>query len=289
VTLPTPDVGAHPAPPPPFRAVAVVGLGTIGGSLARDLAAAGVRVLGYDADAETLHAAHAEGVLDAVLPPDLGGVEEADALVIALPVDLAPAALAGVAARAGRLRLVTDVGSTKRGIVRAAEALGLGPRFVGSHPLAGDHRSGWGASRRGLFRDAVVYLCPADGADAGACDAARRLWEGVGARTETLDAAEHDRRLAWTSHLPQVLATSLARTLAGAGYRPSDLGPGGASMTRLAGSSPRMWTGIARENADELAEAVEQCRAQLDGLRDALRHDDEAVHRWFAGGREFGA
>jgi prephenate dehydrogenase len=278
--------GSPTGPAPPLSTVAVVGLGTIGGSLARDLAALGVRVLGYDANLDAVRAARAEGVVHRVMDPGLADAADADALVIAVPVAAAAEVLARVAARPGRLRLLTDVGSTKRRIVEIAERLGVGSRFVGAHPLAGDHRAGWAASRTGLFRGAPVYLCPSASTGPEASDAARWLWEAVGGRVEQLDAAEHDRRLAWTSHLPQALSTTLARTLAAAGIGAHDLGPGGREMTRLAGSSPDMWTGIALENADQMTAALTAFGAELDVLRDALaRRDGETLHHWFAEGQ----
>ncbi|HEV2131793.1 MAG TPA: prephenate dehydrogenase/arogenate dehydrogenase family protein, partial [Longimicrobiaceae bacterium] len=271
-----------------IRSAAVVGLGLIGGSLARELAARGVRVLAHDRDTAALQAALEEGVVHASLGESLEGVGEADLLVIAVPVDAAPAVLSIVRSQLGSVRLVTDVGSTKQAVVRAAEALGIGERFVGSHPLAGDHRSGWSASRPGLFRDARVYLCPTPTTGEAALELARQLWTGLGAEPELLDAQAHDQRLAWTSHLPQAASTALAQALAAAGIAPCDLGPGGRDVTRLAGSSPEMWTGIALENAAALSGATEALEERLRELRAALRRGDEqAVHRFFEAGREW--
>ncbi|HEX6630879.1 MAG TPA: prephenate dehydrogenase, partial [Gemmatimonadaceae bacterium] len=216
----------------------------------------------------------------------------ADVVILATPVDAAPLVLAELAAARPAARLVTDVGSTKRGIVRAAEACGLGARFVGAHPLAGDHRWGWPASRRDLFSGARVYLCPAAGAADDAVALADALWRLLGAEPEPCDAAAHDELLAWSSHLPQLTATALALALRHAGVGRARLGPGGRDTTRLAGSSPALWASIARDNAVALAGALERMERELHDLRAALLADDEArllsglsdARAWFAAG-----
>lgn len=257
----------------PSRA-AVIGLGLMGGSLARDLASLGVEVLGHDRDAGAVGAALSSGVLRGALPPSLEGAEAADLLVLAVPVSAAEAILETLAPRLAPGCVVTDLGSTKRSIAGAAERLGLGGRFVGSHPLAGDHRSGWEASRPGLFAGARVFVCPAEGAAPSAREAVRELWLRLGARPEEVDPAEHDRRLAWSSHLPQAASSALARSLAAAGIPRGELGPGGRDVTRLAGSSPEMWTAVCLDNAEAMDQALGALLEELAGFREALRERD---------------
>lgn len=271
-----------------FRTAAVVGLGLIGGSVARGLAAGGARVLGWDRDPAAVRDALAEGVVHAALGEGFEGIEAAELVVIAVPVDAAGEVLARLAPRLGGALLVTDVGSTKASVVRAAEAAGIGDRFVGSHPLAGDHRSGWGASRAELFRGARVFLAPTATTTAAALRHAEALWSELGARTERIDAGEHDHRLAATSHLPQLVATALAAVLAGRGAGRGELGPGGRDMTRLAGSSPEMWTAIAGDNAVPLAAAAAELERRLREVREALdANDHEALRRFFEEGRRW--
>nr|MDQ3309037.1 prephenate dehydrogenase [Gemmatimonadota bacterium] len=228
-----------------IRQAAVIGLGLIGGSLARELSARGIRVLGYDRDEARVRAALRDGGIHAVLNPELEGIDTADIVVIAVPVAIAPDILQAALPRLGRVRLVVDVGSTKASIMAAAGALGIGSQFVGCHPLAGDHRSGWEASRLGMFQGARVFLCPTTETGEDALGLAWEFWRMLGAHPEVEDAMEHDRRLAWTSHLPQAVSTALALALGGAGIERRELGPGGRDMTRLAGSSPELWTDIA--------------------------------------------
>ncbi|HEX8432255.1 MAG TPA: prephenate dehydrogenase/arogenate dehydrogenase family protein [Longimicrobium sp.] len=270
--------------------VAVVGLGLMGGSVARALAAGGARVLGWDRDPAAVRDALDEGVVHAALGAECDGIDTAELVVLAVPVDAAGDLLARLAPRLGGALLVTDVGSTKASIIRAAEAAGIGDRFVGSHPLAGDHRSGWGASRADLFDGARAFLSPTATSTDAALGHAEALWRELGATTQRIDAAEHDRRLATTSHLPQLIATALAQVLAERGTARDELGPGGRDMTRLAGSSPEMWTAIAADNVVPLAEAVAELEHRLRRIREALdASDQDALRRFFeAGQRWFG-
>ena len=270
----------------PFRTAAVLGLGLVGGSLARDLAALGVRVLGWDADAGAVAGALDAGVISAPVGPGLEGLDGAEVVILALPVDATRHLLGAVAAATAATALITDVGSTKAGIVDAAEAAGLGSRFVGAHPLAGDHRSGWGASRTGLFQGARTYLCPAADATSDSLATAEALWRAVGSDTMVMGAEEHDRAMAWVSHLPQAASTALAAVLAGAGHPRAALGPGGRDTTRLAGSAPSMWVPVVLENAGELVPALQALEAALAHFRGALERGDRiAVEAFFAAGR----
>jgi prephenate dehydrogenase len=265
----------------PIERVAIVGLGLIGGSLARALAARDVRVLGYDSMPDSLDAAEGEGIVQQRMGAQLEGIETADVVVIAIPVDATLTAIARIAKKLGNARLVMDVASTKQSIVAAAEVAGLGDTFVGAHPLTGSHRSGWRASRATLFDDARIFLCPASTATADARQLAEAFWRGLRAGVEFLDAATHDEQMAWRSHLPHVLSTALARTLRDAGIQRSALGPGGRDMTRLAGGAPSMWTSILEDNDTALITALEAYEHQLRDLREALMEHDSRTMKEF--------
>ena len=266
--------GVTPAPP---RAVAILGLGLIGGSLARDLLSRGVEVRGYDRDEATMRDAAGAGVRP-LARLDASALAGLDLIVLALPVTTASRMLLDIAPHVEEGCAVTDLGSTKRSITRAAANAGLGQAFVGSHPVAGDHRSGWSAGRSGLFLDAVVYLTPAPDAAAFARHTVRDLWLAVGAHPEEIGAEEHDLRFAWISHLPQIAASALAAALDEGGWPSTLLGPGGRDATRLAGSSPEMWEAICRDNADALDPALEALEHEIGAFRAALRlGDDRAI------------
>jgi prephenate dehydrogenase len=269
-----------------IRCVGIVGLGLVGGSLARDLSARGVRVLGYDTHRQDLDAAVRAGIVSDLPDDDFSALSQADVIVIAVPVDRAVDVLRCVAPHISATALVTDVGSTKARIIAAAASLGVGARFVGSHPMAGDHRSGWEASRAGLFANARVYLCAAsDGSDT-ASQRAEAFWHALGAHPIRIAADEHDRKLARASHLPHVLSAALGISLARAGVARSDLGPGGRDVTRLAGSSADVWTAIALENAPALAAALADTEREIAEFRQALSELDRlSLHSRFAAAR----
>ncbi|MBW7933582.1 MAG: prephenate dehydrogenase/arogenate dehydrogenase family protein [Gemmatimonadaceae bacterium] len=267
---------------------AILGLGLIGGSLARDLAAQGATVWAFDVDEQATRSAREAGVIDRVIDSSLRALREAETVVLAVPVDVAPSLLERAVDHLDRAALITDVGSTKRTIIQQASTLGVGDRFVGSHPLAGDHRSGWRASRRGLFADARVDLCRTLSTRSEAWERAAELWRAVGAAPAERDATSHDVELALSSHLPQLLALALAGTLASRGIGRERLGRGGRDMTRLAASSPGMWGGIFEDNAVPVLDALDTCLAQLGALRGAISCGDRramaeafvAGHSW---------
>lgn len=260
------------------RSAAVLGLGLIGGSIARDLGAAGVSVLGRDADPETMRRAAAESGVRPV-SRDLREIDDVDLVVVAVPVLAARDLLAEIAGRERSRAVITDVASTKVSTLEWAEELGLAARFVGAHPLAGEERAGWSASRTGLFREARVFVAPCAGAGEEATRRVVEMWTMLGARPEMVDAHEHDRLMAWVSHAPQAVSTALGVVLAQHDVKREELGPGGLGVTRLAGSSPEMWSDILTDNAVETARAVRAVISRLDALASAMESGDVAELR----------
>jgi prephenate dehydrogenase len=261
----------------PFSTVGIVGLGLMGGSLARALrrVASGPRVLAADQDAAAAQRAIGEGVIDEVL--GAGEVfERAELVVLATPVT---ATVELLRAHHGRLRsgaLGTDLSSVKRPVMAVVRELGLGDVFVGGHPVAGDHRGGFGSSRAELYAGARVWLTP-DGAGVAELERLEALWRALGARPQRIGAAEHDELLAWASHLPQLAASALGITLARGHLAPSALGPGGRDTTRLAASPPPLWTEILLANADLLDAPLTGLLEILDTFAVALRERNGAL------------
>jgi prephenate dehydrogenase len=258
----------------------IIGLGAIGGSIARQAKLAGVaKVVGWSPEPSERAAAAQQGALDDAPPKAADVARAADLLILAAP----PAAnLTQLEALAPHLRpgaLVSDVGSVKRAIVALAERLGLGAAFAGSHPLAGTHRRGFEASRSDMFRGAVVYVtpCAAPGGEGAARETAH-FWEAVlGAHVVTLDAAGHDAQLAATSHVPQVVASLLAQFLARATPPGASLGPGALDTTRLAAGDPGLWTEILLMNRDEVLPALRALEEPLGAVERALEAGDGAA------------
>jgi prephenate dehydrogenase len=250
--------------------VGIVGLGLMGGSLARDLVARGVRVTAFDRDASLVEPLGEPGSHRLRLVDSPAGVLDAPVVVIAVPVVAALDVLAQLAPGIGASHVVMDVGSTKAAIVDLADSLGVGERFVGCHPLTGDHRSGWTASRPDLFGGAPVFVCPSSHTAPDALSLATAFWTSLGGCVNTLAPADHDHRMALVSHLPHMTSVALALTLRHAGVTHDMLGPGGRDVTRLAGGSTEVWTQIVAQNRQALVTALAAFETQARELRTSV-------------------
>jgi prephenate dehydrogenase len=211
-----------------------------------------------------------EGTVDRVSTSLEDGVAGADFCLLATPVATLTALLPAVWQALPADAVLTDVGSTKAGIVEAAEALARGGRplaFVGSHPMAGSEQSGYGVSRRDLFQGATVILTPTERTDSHAVKRVGAFWEALGARLVTLDPVTHDRATAAVSHLPHLVADALVDAVVRMDPRFFEIaGRGFKDTTRIAASDPQMWREIFQENRKGLAEALGAFRAALDEL-----------------------
>ncbi len=267
----------------------IIGLGAIGGSLARQAKLAGVgTVVGWSPGPAERALAAQHGALDDAPARASEVARVADLLVLAAP----PAAnLVQLEALIPHLKsgaLVTDVGSVKRGIVARAERLGIGARFAGSHPLAGTHQHGFEASRADLFRGAVVYVTPCRDGELAAREIVD-FWEHVlEAEPVVLDAERHDSQLAATSHVPQIVASLLGDFLARHAPPGSTFGSGAIDTTRLAASDPHLWTEILLMNRDELLVALRALEESLGSVERALETGDaRALTAWLTRAAEW--
>lgn len=273
--------------------VAIVGLGLMGGSLARALRSddPDIRILGIDPDSVTGTRALSDGTIDRFDPEGDALVADADVVVYAAPLR---ASLGMMGEHAPRIRpeaLVSDVVSLKRPVLERARELGIGDRMVGAHPLCGSEASGYGASDGSLYRDARIYLCAGPEAPETLVRRAEAFWRRSGGHPERIAADEHDRRMAWVSHLPQLVANALAGALHAAGYEPHDLGPGARDMTRLAGSSPAMWQDLLAASAPVTGTGLTSVTRALNTVADLLARRDlgritefmERTREWRAG------
>ncbi|HZR83102.1 MAG TPA: 3-phosphoshikimate 1-carboxyvinyltransferase [Candidatus Binatia bacterium] len=270
----------------------VVGVGLIGGSLAAAVRRAGLadEIVGLGRTEENLRVARERGLLDfAGTSPEV--VAGSDLVVLATPVGTLAAAAAAVAPHLRDGAVVTDAGSVKSSVVAELDSL-LQPRlrFVGGHPIAGTERSGAAAADPDLFRGARCVLTPVATTDRDALARVRELWEAVGMAVVEMPPEEHDRVLALTSHLPHVLAFSLALAAGDATGDPSMLdfaGPSFRSATRVAASSPETWRDILFANRDAVLRALEAFLGKASALADALRAGDAAaVERAIARARD---
>src|SRR5829696_1099425 len=266
-----PLAGSADGTEPPFRTIAIVGVGLIGGSvgLAARAIWPGVRVLGIDARDVLVSALALGAVTDT--SSDVGAAAAADLVVLCAPVATNVAMLTALAPRLGPAAIVTDVGSTKRDIVAAAESA-ASTRFVGGHPLAGAATSGTASARDHLFRGRPWILTPTTLSAPDAVERLRTFTRALGATPTVLDAVAHDRLMAYVSHLPQVVASTLLETI-GAKVGEAGLalsGAGLADTTRLAASPGALWAGILAANADHVGEAIGVLEAALASMRGSL-------------------
>lgn len=268
-----------------FESVMVVGLGLIGGSLAaaaKELADPPV-VYGVDTDAATLAYATEKHLVDAAAQPEVAersgwyGPGVADLVIIATPVTEIPAHLQTLA-RSGYQGIVSDTGSTKRGVVAAARRLAVpGMAFVGGHPMAGSERSGITAARADLFKGAYYVLTPAEETDVEAYRAVHAFVTAIGARAISVPADAHDDAVAVISHVPHVTASALVALASqrSGGQDALRLAAGGfKDMTRVAAGSPDLWTGICLDNAEPVADALGRLGGVLTDFASALRVRD---------------
>ncbi len=253
-----------------FERVGIVGLGLIGGSLARALHLLdnGPRIVAFNRNRNDAERALADGVIDAVADTRREAVEGQDLVVYATPLDVVREMMRADSAGWGDAT-VTDVAGLKGPLMREAGKLGFAAQFVGSHPMAGGTASGYEVSSAHLFSGETVFVC---GGEAGSerIGAVESMWQALGVRVRTIDADAHDRLMVWASHLPQLISNVVARAMSEAGLTMSDLGPGGRDLTRLAESSPEMWTGLFNEASEDNLLAIDSVQAGLAAVRAAL-------------------
>ncbi len=271
------------------RVASVIGLGLIGGSVARGLQASAQfdEVVGYDHDAKTLALALELQVVQRVETSLQAALADTDLVVIAVPTMKAAELLEQVLQYTTSSTVVTDVASVKGPVLDASSGA---PNFVGGHPIAGSERSGVEASRADLFHDHRVILTPTEATSAEALAMVREFWTLAGAEVVDMDVQTHDAILASTSHLPHMLAYALVDALshstlcddifrfAAGGFR---------DFTRIASSDPIMWRDIALANRDELLRAIDSFSDHLGTLRESIENGEaEALETCFADARD---
>lgn len=264
-----------------FARVAVVGAGLLGGSLARAIRERGLAhevvaiVRREDAQREVV----ALGIADRAECDLVAGVRGADLVVLASPVHAMPGLLAQLAPQLTRGAIVTDVGSVKGPLADSLPGLlPEGVSYVGSHPMAGGHQTGYAHARADLFENAACIVTPARPANPAAEERVLWLWRALGARVLRRSAQRHDEEVAWVSHAPHVIAFAFAAALADAPDSARELaGPGFRDFTRIAGSDPAMWADILVSNKQALAVPLLAAAERAAALARAIESGDTAA------------
>jgi len=267
----------------PIRSIAVIGLGLLGGSVARAIrhrdADCEIRLIGYARRKETRDFALEQGGFDAVTDDFLAAAKQTDLVVIATPVDRIAEYAVKIAAACPHV-LMTDVGSTKFGIV---ESVGKNPeaaaRFVAAHPIAGSEKTGIEHAHANLFDGKPIVITPSEKERPGAVDAVHRFWESTGGRVIRMTPRRHDDLLAMTSHMPHLMSALVAKQLPDEAI--SMVGTGWLDTTRIAAGDEKLWTAIVSENRPAILASLQSAAADLTHLIDIVQNaDDESLHEY---------
>jgi prephenate dehydrogenase len=265
-----------------MKRIAILGLGLMGGSLGLALKSresAGVTIRGYARRPETRNLALKLNAMDEVFDDPAKAVEDADVVILCVPILAIPDLVAKCKGSLKRGCLVTDVGSTKAQLAERIEPLlkGTGVVFVGSHPLAGSEQQGLAAARANLYEQAVVVVTPPDGKMGPAVESLKKFWENLGATVKVMTPDEHDRVVARTSHLPHIAAALVIATVG----RDGDLrqigtycGPGFRDTTRIAEGSPEVWHDIIQSNRECLAGELAEFKSALERVSSMVEKGD---------------
>ncbi|HTG01363.1 MAG TPA: prephenate dehydrogenase/arogenate dehydrogenase family protein [Nitrospirota bacterium] len=264
-----------------FKNVTIIGVGLIGGSIAKVMRAKGLagRIVGAGRSRETLEQALRLGVIDEMGQGMRHASEQADLVVLASPVaafeyivrEIGPALKAGA--------IVTDVGSVKGALIGIVENnIPAGVHFVPGHPIAGREKSGVAEASETLFQNKRCILTPTARTDRSALESMRELWDAAGAIVSTMDADLHDRVFAAVSHLPHVAAfgmmTAVAELNTGTEGYLQFSGAGFRDFTRIAASSPEMWRDICLMNRPHLVEMIDRYLRSLNRLKQDIESGD---------------
>lgn len=255
----------------------IIGVGLIGGSLAKDLRSAFPKagILGMDADPAHLALAEELGLVDgAAAASDL---KAADLVVVSIPVDSIVRELPGILDGVGETTLVVDAGSTKGIICRAVEGHPNRRNFLACHPIAGTEYAGPAAAVERLFEGKVNIICEVEETAFKIQERALEIFSALGMRIRYMNPQAHDRHIAYVSHLSHISSFMLGKTVIEKEKNERDIfdmaGSGFESTVRLAKSSPAMWTPIFAQNKENVLETLNEYIANLENFRSKLKAD----------------
>ncbi len=265
-----------------FSRLSILGVGLLGGSigLAVKSIVSNCKIIGYGHRQTTLDTALSIGAIDEGCDDLASAVRDADLVILCTPVGLFDSLTAELVPHLKPGAVVTDVGSTKRSIVRSAERL-MPPHahFVASHPIAGSEKRGVEFASADLFQQALCITTPTPRTNPGALEQVEAFWRELGMRLIRLSPEEHDHTLAEVSHLPHALAAIMV-------HLPTDpamklVGKGFLDLTRIAGGDGGLWRDIFLDNRDNLVAGLELAQKQIVRLQEMLeRGDGDALRKW---------
>ena len=266
-----------------YKHLCIIGCGLIGSSIARAAASYGAAdtITLYDSNAEVRKAL--EGLSIGIVAHDLAtAVADADLVILCTPVGKMGDVAQAIRAHLKPGTCISDVGSVKQSVSQSVRAqLPAGVHFIPGHPIAGTEKSGPEAGFAELFQEAWHLLCPFEDTPPDALTKLTQFWERLGAKVDTMDAAQHDRVLAITSHLPHLIAFNIVGTASD--MESIDTGEvvkysasGFRDFTRIASSDPIMWRDVFLNNKEAILEILGRFTEDLIAMQRAIRWDDEA-------------
>jgi len=275
------------------KKIGIIGLGLIGGSIARALKRndKGYIIKAWDRDKKNLELGLSEKVFDEYTLSLKDGFFDCDVIFLCVPVFAMRDILDELLMNISPISILTDVGSTKSDVVALVNEMNVKNPFIGGHPLAGSEKSGFTASRANLFENAYYCLTPAKDTNKDSIKELRDIVIDLGAIPIEMTPAEHDKVTAAISHVPHVIAASLVnlideldspdnimKTISAGGFK---------DLTRIASSSPSLWAGICLSNRDKILETIESF---IEGLKcfeiDLRNKKKESIEKFFTSARE---
>jgi prephenate dehydrogenase len=258
--------------------VFVIGIGLIGGSMVLDIKALypEATIYGIDNNEKHLQQALELGVID--VAATMEDLQEADFVIVSVPVNVAISLLPKVLDLVGENAIVLEVGSTKNPICKTVANHPKRRNFIATHPIAGTEFSGPSAALRNLFRDKTNIICEVEKTAFKLQEKALEVFKNLGMRIRYMDPKSHDKHIAYVSHLSHISSFMLGKTVINKEKHEQDIfdmaGSGFESTVRLAKSSPAMWTPIFEQNKAQVLESLEEYISNLTQFRDLLVQDD---------------
>ena len=253
----------------------IIGLGLMGGSAALKLKEAGLtsHIIGFDISDSNAHEAKALGLIDEVV--SLHALQEqADTILLAIPVDKAVLMLTDLLEGLKPNQLVIDMGSTKERICKSVAQHANRSNYVACHPIAGTEHSGPTAAHASLFEEKVNIICDQELSSREALETSQLLMQGLGMRNKYMNSADHDRHIAYVSHLSHISSFMLGKTVLEVEPDESNIfdmaGSGFASTVRLAKSSPAMWAPIFTENSENIVDVLTAYIGNLEVMKQQI-------------------
>lgn len=255
--------------------ITIIGTGLIGGSIALGIRGFNTRIIGVDTNKKHAETALSLGIIDEIMPLS-EAISISELCVLAIPVNVARELLPSILDAISDTTVVIDMGSTKAGICQKVKNHPKRSQFVASHPMAGTENSGPEAAFADLFKGKKTFICDAELSSEHARNQAQTLYNILGMSIHYMSAEEHDKHIAYVSHLTHVIAYALSLTvqeiekdektifeMAGSGFE---------STVRIAKSSTDMWTPIFEQNANHLANSIDKYIDILTAFKQAITH-----------------